>query len=84
MNVGGQSACMNLTKSVSVSITGRRVVHCARLVPGLHRKRTFSEDTWYLFPFQMVEEKQTAEWEGRGFLSGIQDVKQGSLVLIAL
>lgn len=70
---------MSLTKSVSVSITERRVVHCAHLIPGLYRKQTFSEDTWYLFPLQMFEEKQTPEWDGRGFLSaGLYDVKQGA------
>lgn len=60
---------MSQTKSVSVSITGRRVEHCACLVPVLHKKQTFSENTWYLFPLETLEGKQTPEWEDRGFLS---------------
>lgn len=78
VSVCGQSVCMSRAKSVSVSIAARRLEHCAHLVPGFHRKQTSSEDTWYLFPLQTFEEKQTPEWEGRGFLSaGHHDIKQG-------
>lgn len=78
VSVCGQSVSLSQTKSVSVSITARHVEHCACLVPGLQRKQTFSGGTWYLFPLQTFEEKQTPEWEGRGFLSaGLHDVKQG-------
>lgn len=57
VSVCGQSVCMSRTRSISVSITGRPVESRARLVPGLHRKQTFSEDTWYLFPVQTFKEK---------------------------